>query len=126
MAVFSLFSLLYPCIASLLFLASDAATVTYNFTAGWLTANPDGLFDRPVIGINGQWPVPMINVTMGDRIIVNLHNDLGNQSTSLHLHGIFQNGTTEMDGPVGINQCGVPPGASFLYNFTIDQPGTYW
>ncbi|KAJ4373145.1 hypothetical protein N0V83_003436 [Neocucurbitaria cava] len=31
-----------------------------------------------------------------------------------------------MDGPVGVSQCSIPPGSSFTYNFTIDQPGTYW
>ncbi|EFY86743.1 putative multicopperoxidase [Metarhizium acridum CQMa 102] len=31
-----------------------------------------------------------------------------------------------MDGPAGVNQCSIPPGSSFTYNFTIDQPGTYW
>lgn len=100
--------------------------VTYNFTAGWVTSNPDGAFDKPTMGINGQWPLPPIEVTVGDRLIVNLYNDLKNESTSLHFHGLFQNGTTHMDGPVGVSQCGVPPGSSFTYNFTIDQPGTYW
>lgn len=51
---------------------------------------------------------------------------LGNESTSMHFHGLFQNGTNDMDGPVGVTQCGIPPGSSFTYNFTIDQPGTYW
>jgi iron transport multicopper oxidase len=31
-----------------------------------------------------------------------------------------------MDGPVGVTQCGIPPGSTFTYNFTIEQPGTYW
>lgn len=31
-----------------------------------------------------------------------------------------------MDGPVGVTQCDVPPGSSFTYNFTVEQPGTYW
>ncbi|KAI9838075.1 MAG: hypothetical protein M1819_006230 [Sarea resinae] len=31
-----------------------------------------------------------------------------------------------MDGVVGVTQCAVPPGSSMTYNFTIDQPGTYW
>lgn len=31
-----------------------------------------------------------------------------------------------MDGPAGVNQCEIPPGSSFTYNFTINQPGTYW
>jgi len=54
------------------------------------------------------------------------HSQLGNQSTSIHFHGLFQNGTSDMDGPVGVTQCSIPPDGTFTYNFTIDQPGTYW
>src|SRR5437763_3351680 len=85
---------------------------TYNFDVGWVTRNPDGLHNRPVIGINGQWPIPRIEATVGDRLVVNLNNQLGNESTSLHFHGLFMNGTNEMDGVVGVTQCGVPPGSS--------------
>lgn len=74
--------------------------------------------------------------------MVNVLNQLGNETTSLHFHGIYQNGTTDMDGVAGATQCPIPPGGSFTYNFTvnlsnkniqasltivkIDQPGTYW
>ena len=51
---------------------------------------------------------------------------LGNQSTSLHFHGLFQNGTNAMDGPVGVTQCDIPPGESMTYDFQLEQPGTYW
>jgi len=44
----------------------------------------------------------------------------------MHFHGLYQNGTNDMDGPVGVTQCDVPPGSKFKLNFTIDQPGTYW
>lgn len=98
---------------------AEAATRVYNFTAEWVRANPDGAFERPVIGINGQWPIPRIEATVGDRIVVNLNNNLGNQSTSIHFHGLFMNGTSHMDGVVGTTQCGVPPGGSFTYNFTV-------
>ena len=63
----------------LLFLAtilrcSLAATHNFDWTVGWVTANPDGMLERPVMGLNGQWPWPLLNFTMGDRVIVNLHN----------------------------------------------------
>lgn len=79
-------------LALLIYLSSSvhAATVTYDFDIGWLTANPDGAFDRPTIGINGQWPIPQITANVSDRIIVNVKNSLGNQSTSLHFHGLYQ------------------------------------
>ena len=44
-----------------------------------------------------------------------------------HWHGLFQEGTTYADGPVGVNQCPIPPGDSFLYEFEVlDQAGTFW
>ena len=121
----------------------NAATVTYDFNIGWVNANPDGTFDRPTIGINGQWPLPQITVNVGDRLIVNVVNQLGNQSTSLHFHGLYMNGTTHMDGAVGVSQCPIPPNARFTYDlmvstvsfglwdictddYKIKQPGTYW
>lgn len=106
-----------------------AETRTYDFTVGWLTANPDGLMERPVMGINGQWPLPYITADVGDRVIVNVKNDLGNQSTGLHFHGLYQYGTPHMDGPVRVTQCPIPPGGSFTYNFEVrgdqvpDAPG---
>lgn len=105
---------------------SWAATVKYDFDIGWVAANPDGKADRPTIGINGQWPIPRIEANVGDRIIVNVLNSLGNQSTSLHFHGLFMNGTTHMDGPIQVSQCPIPPGSRFTYDFTVNQPGTYW
>ncbi|KAI1754910.1 Cupredoxin [Xylaria castorea] len=105
---------------------TTAATVTYDFNIGWVTANPDGAFERPTIGINGEWPIPRIEANVGDNVIVHATNQLGNQSTSLHFHGLFMNGTAHMDGPSQVSQCSIPPGSSFTYNFTINQPGTYW
>ncbi|EAQ86962.1 hypothetical protein CHGG_08215 [Chaetomium globosum CBS 148.51] len=107
-------------------LPADAATVTHDFNITWVTANPDGMADRPTIGINGQWPIPIIRVNKGDRLVVNVFNSLGNQSTSLHFHGLFMSGATHMDGPVSVTQCPIVPGGRFTYNFTVDQPGTYW
>ncbi|KAI1858714.1 uncharacterized protein JN550_012546 [Neoarthrinium moseri] len=88
---------------------SSAATVTYDFDVTWVTANPDGAFDRPTIGINGQWPIPPIVANVGDNVVVHVKNSLGNETTSLHFHGLYMNGTTHMDGPA-----------------QITQPGTYW
>jgi iron transport multicopper oxidase len=111
----------YLTAALLLILCSlaESKTVEHDFTVGWVTANPDGRFDRPTIGVNGQWPLPLIRATVGDHLKLNLHNDLGNASTSLHFHGFFQNGTNHMDGAVGVTQCAIPPGSSFTYEFEV-------
>lgn len=99
---------------------SLAKTVTYNWSIGWVTKAPDG-FSRPVIGINGAWPCPPIEASVGDQIVVNVVNKLGNETTGLHFHGITQKGTNFMDGPTSATQCPIPPGASFTYSFKASQ-----
>lgn len=96
-----------------------AETVSYWFNIGWVPAPPHlGLRDK-VIGINGSWPLPQIEITKGDRVQVFVRNDL-NVTTSLHFHGIFQNGTTNHDGAVNVSQCAIPAsGGKFVYNFTV-------
>lgn len=107
--------------------SSVFATVhTYNWDITWVLANPDGRLLRPVIGVNNKWPPPLINVTMGDSLEITVNNMLGNETTGIHWHGIFQTGSVAMDGPRGVTQCPIPPGSSFTYSFTIDQPGEYW
>ena len=102
-----------------------AATVRYDWNIEWVNRSPDG-FPRPVIGINGQWPLPSIEATVGDLVIVNINNLLGNESTGLHFHGIHQIDTNHMDGAAGATQCPVPPGSSFTYKFHVEKSGTYW
>lgn len=53
-----------------------AETKTYNWNITWVTANPDNLLERPVIGINNQWPLPLVNITKGDRVIFNVNNQV--------------------------------------------------
>ncbi|EDR02637.1 laccase, multicopper oxidase, benzenediol:oxygen oxidorectuctase [Laccaria bicolor S238N-H82] len=49
------------------------------------------------------------------------------RSTSMHWHDMFQHGSSWADGPVGVTQCPIAPGNSFLYQFSVpDQAGTFW
>ncbi|KAI8065800.1 Cupredoxin [Gongronella butleri] len=104
---------------------AQAAIVTYDWNITYATANPDGLFERRVVGVNGQWPPPPMNVTVGDTLVINALNLL-DVPTALHAHGMFQNGTPWMDGPVGVTQCEIPPNYALQYNFNITQHGSYW
>ncbi|TFK25392.1 laccase 9 [Coprinopsis marcescibilis] len=96
-----------------------------------IRAAPDG-FDRPVVGVNGQFPAPLITAQKGANFQINLVNDLDDttmlRQTSVHWHGVFQKGTPWMDGPEGVTQCPLPQnGATFRYDFTAGQEaGTYW
>ena len=55
---------------------TSAATVTLDWNITWVRANPDGMAERPVMGINGQWPLPLLNFTKGDQVIANVHNQV--------------------------------------------------
>lgn len=103
-----------------------AAVHHFDFTAQLMKANPDGEHERDVIGINGQWPPPAIRVQRGDQVRINLTNAMEDRNTSLHFHGLFMKGQNSMDGPEGVTQCPIPPGSSFLYDFVVEQSGTYW
>lgn len=100
---------------------SYAGTVTYDFNVSWVPPQPsyDTDYGRAVMGVNGQWPIPPVHVNLGDNVVINVYNGLGNETTSIHVHGIFQNGTTEMDGAAQVSQCTIPPGNTFVYNFTV-------
>lgn len=97
-----------------------ATEITFDWNIGWVTAAPDGVY-RQVIGINGQWPLPTIEGTVGDTVTIRVTNNLGSQSTGLHFHGINQVDSQVMDGPSGVTQCPIPPGSQFVYSFTVSQ-----
>ncbi|KIK41685.1 multicopper oxidase [Suillus luteus UH-Slu-Lm8-n1] len=91
-------------------------------------ANPDGLFERRVIGVNGSWPPPPIEVNTSDSLLVHVTNSIDKPAT-LHHHGMFFNSTSWMDGAMSVSQCGIPPGQTFDYVVPINssgQSGTYW
>jgi len=107
--------------------AAAAKVHTFHFNVTYVEANPDGLHPRRMIGINGQWPIPTIRVKKDDTVRIYVDNQLGDRNTSLHFHGLFQQGTNAMDGPEMVTQCPIPPGHTFLYDFKVqNQTGTYW
>lgn len=100
-----------------------AATVEVYWDITWVSAAPDG-YSRPVIGINGAWPCPLLEANVGDTVIVHVDNKLGNETTGIHFHGINQKGTPEMDGPSSVTQCSIPPGSSVTYQWLVCTPQT--
>lgn len=97
-----------------------AAVVSYDWNVTWVSASPDG-FQRPVIGINGEWPCPTIEATAGDNIVITLTNGLGNETTGIHFHGVDQYNTNMMDGTNSVVACPCAPGRSTTYNFTVGR-----
>ena len=79
--------------------------------------------ETEVWAYNGTVPGPEIRVELGDTVRVELRNELP-QPTSIHWHGIRV--PNAMDGVPGLNQDPIPPGGSFVYEFTPPDAGTYW
>lgn len=71
---------------------------------------------------NGSVPGPQLRVKEGDKVKINLKNELS-EPTSIHWHGIPV--PNEMDGIPGVTQNAVQPGETFTYEFTAMVPGTY-
>ncbi len=69
------------------------------------------------MAINGQWPPPILRATVGETVTINLINKLGNETTTVHFHGLYQSGTNEMDGPNKLTQCPVGVGETFTHTF---------
>ncbi|KAJ3549143.1 hypothetical protein NM208_g655 [Fusarium decemcellulare] len=89
-------------------------------------AAPDGV-SKSMILINGRSPGPLIEANAGDTLRIMVNNMLVNESTTIHWHGIDQRNTSWMDGVHGVSQCGIPPGETFTYEFTlVDQRGSFW
>ncbi|KAJ2558214.1 ferroxidase fet3 [Coemansia sp. RSA 1933] len=101
------------------------ANIFIEWDVGYITVNRDGNNTRRAISVNGALPIPPIKATKGDTLHLTVHNSL-DVTTSIHAHGLFQNGTNHMDGAAMITQCGIPPKKSFTYVYHLAQAGTYW
>ena len=73
-------------------------------------------------GYNGQSPGPTIEVVEGDQVRIFVTNRLP-EHTTVHWHG--QRLPNGMDGVGGLTQPHIPPGKTFVYEFTARRPGTF-
>ena len=101
-----------------------AAVKEYDLTIAEQTVNITG---KPVerITVNGQFPAPLLEFEEGDEAIIRVKNNLKNQDSSIHWHGLLLPGI--MDGVPGFNGFnGIKPQSEYVYKFKIRQSGTYW
>ncbi|KAI0839645.1 putative multicopper oxidase [Hypoxylon sp. FL0890] len=100
-------------------------TRRYDFTITKGTAAPDGV-EAELLLINSQFPGPLIECDWGDWLEITVHNNVSDEGTAIHWHGILQQETAWMDGVPGIAQCPIAPGSSYTYRFKPDLYGTCW
>lgn len=73
-------------------------------------------------GYNGSTPGPTIEAVEGDSLRIYVTNHLP-EATTVHWHGVvLPNG---MDGVAGLTQKPIPPGETYMYEFTLKYPGTF-
>lgn len=71
---------------------------------------------------NGHVPGPEIRVVEGDKVRVNVKNEM-KQSTSIHFHGVRT--PNKWDGVPFVTQDPIKPGATFTYEFEARNPGSH-
>jgi FtsP/CotA-like multicopper oxidase with cupredoxin domain len=106
---------------------ADDSTAARQFS---LTAAPGrvSLVGKPhpatdVWCYDGRVPGPEIRVRQGEPVRIIVENNLA-EDTTVHWHGIRL--PIAMDGVPGISQPPIPPGKSFVYEFTPPDAGTFW
>ncbi len=72
---------------------------------------------------NGMVPGPLIHVTEGDIVKINIKNNL-TEPTTIHWHGVQV--PNNMDGIPDETQKPIQPGDIFTYEFVAKPAGTYW
>ncbi|MBI2766083.1 MAG: copper oxidase [Chloroflexi bacterium] len=73
-------------------------------------------------GFNGTIPGPIIRATEGERVRINVKNNL-TASTTVHWHGVLV--PNNMDGVAYLTQEPIKSGASYTYEFTLRNSGTH-
>ncbi|XP_062174174.1 monocopper oxidase-like protein SKU5 [Alnus glutinosa] len=113
----------------LIFCISTAALagdpyVFFDWTVSYITSSPLGVKQR-VIGINEQFPGPILNVTTNWNVVVNVKNDL-DEPLLLTWNGIQHRKNSWQDGVSGTN-CPIPSGWNWTYQFQVkDQIGSFF
>jgi hypothetical protein len=75
------------------------------------------------LGYNKMWPGPALRVTEGDKVRINVTNNL-DETTGVHMHGIeFDN--WYMDGIPFLTQLPIIPGETFSYEFVATPHGSH-
>ena len=94
----------------------------FDLNIGYQKVNFTGS-ERIATTVNGGLPAPILRWKEGQRVTLNVTNNLAHDS-SIHWHGMIL--PTGMDGVPGLSFAGIKPGASFKYQFDVKQSGTYW
>ncbi|KAM3408943.1 hypothetical protein ACQJBY_001774 [Aegilops geniculata] len=96
----------------------------FDWDVSYVTAAPLGV-KQQVIGINGKFPGPVVNITTNWNVVVNVLNDL-DEPLLITWNGIQHRKNCWQDGVLGTN-CPIPSGWNWTYEFQVkDQIGSFF
>lgn len=94
----------------------------FDLSIGYKNVNFTGL-NKLATAINDSVPAPILSWREGERVTLRVTNHLSHD-TSIHWHGMIL--PTHMDGVPGLSFGGIKPGETFIYQFDVNQHGTFW
>jgi FtsP/CotA-like multicopper oxidase with cupredoxin domain len=103
--------------------APGQRVVEYDLHIAEHTQSPAGKPVR-VLAINGGIPGPVLRFREGDLARIRVHNDLKNEETSTHWHGLLL--PNKEDGVPHLTTPPIKPGTTHTFQFTLRHSGTYW
>lgn len=103
--------------------APGQTVVEYDLHISAQTQSPAGKPVR-VLTINGSMPGPVLRFREGDFARIRVHNDLPDEETSTHWHGLLL--PNREDGVPHVTTPPIRPGTTHTFQFTLKHSGTYW
>jgi len=100
-----------------------AAPLRLEVAAGTFPLVGDEGPPTAVWSYNGQVPGPLIRARQGERLQVEVENQLA-EPTTVHWHGLRI--PVAMDGVPWLSQPPIAPGERFTYSFDLTDAGTFW
>ncbi|MFT4175253.1 MAG: multicopper oxidase domain-containing protein [Luteolibacter sp.] len=108
----------------LLLTSVHARVVEYDLHVSERKWSPPGHREARAITINGGYPGPTIRFRVGDTARIRVHNELKNEDTSIHWHGLLL--PNAQDGVPDVTTPPIRPGTTHTFEFPITHAGTYW
>uniref|UniRef100_A0A2P2J2V7 Monocopper oxidase-like protein SKU5 isoform X2 n=1 Tax=Rhizophora mucronata TaxID=61149 RepID=A0A2P2J2V7_RHIMU len=103
---------------------ADDPYLFFDWTVSYLRGSPLG-GRQQVIGINGQFPGPILNITTNWNLVINVKNKL-DEPLLLTWDGLQHRKNSWQDGVSGTN-CPIPAGWNWTYQFQVkDQIGSFF
>ncbi len=104
--------------------ASDiGSTVEYELTLTEGSYETGGIVFKNRVLVNGTIPAPELTFKFGDTAKITVNNKLS-KPTLIHWHGILIK--NDQDGVPFVNSLPIEPNSTKIYEFRINQTGTYW